>query len=537
MANQEPPRRPPTFNMLDLDRKPLKRDGALNRTLGYEETPAPTLRASEHPVEPPPPPDLGELLDSKAPGPNAAAQPSYINQLPASLLVGDASALPDEPQPRAAKDLSLAATMIAPSAARTIASDPAALFATIAVDSSHDAMTSAPTVGADSLSCGMSMVASGPVSAVRTTVLPRVKLEGAVPQLVREDRTRYEPVKVLGAGGVGEVLQAQDNDIGRLVAVKRLLPDMQHTPVVVRFMQEIRTIGRLEHPNIIPIHDVGIDERGEYYFVMKYMDGETLESIIEKLAAGDPVYHRRFPFERRMELFEGVLEALHYAHAKGIVHRDIKPANIMVGPYGEVMVMDWGLARQVRSEEPEVLPEQAAEGSRDLRRATGLYKTQAGSVLGTPMYMAPEQARGEPCDERSDIYSLTVMLQELLSLKHYLSDKQSIEEVLVGVVNEKVPLAGWVKSEHQGPVPMDLTWFVNKGVKKDPAQRYQSIVEMIVRLQERRQGRIPIECHITAAKRVSTEWVRLLDRFPLPVTLAMMAAIALAIGMTWHFVK
>jgi serine/threonine-protein kinase len=193
-------------------------------------------------------------------------------------------------------------------------------------------------------------------SLARSTVLPRVESTTGRLQIVTSDRHRYEELRMLGEGGMGEVLAARDNDIERTVAVKRLKPGVQAASTLARFVDEIRTVGRLEHPNIMPIHDVGVDEQGQYYFVMKYLDGETLENIIEKLRDGDPVYLRRYPFERRVELFVGILEAIAYAHGHHIIHRDIKPANIMVGPYGEVMVMDWGLAKPIGGRDLE-LPE------------------------------------------------------------------------------------------------------------------------------------------------------------------------------------
>src|SRR5262249_13795396 len=133
-----------------------------------------------------------------------------------------------------------------------------------------------------------------------------------------ESRSRYEPTKLLGAGGMGEVVLVTDHDIERKVALKRLLPEMTDPSILARFVDEIRTVGRLEHPNIVPIHDVGVDELGRYFFVMKYVEGETLESIIEKLQAGDPKYVEKYSIEVRIELFLGVLHALSYAHERGI---------------------------------------------------------------------------------------------------------------------------------------------------------------------------------------------------------------------------
>jgi serine/threonine-protein kinase len=389
------------------------------------------------------------------------------------------------------------------------------------------------------------LAAGAPPSATRsrTTVLPRVEVSGAEPRLVHDARERYEHVARLGEGGVGEVLKARDNDIGRTVAVKRLLPGMRAPAVLVRFMDEIRTIGRLEHPNIVPIHDVGVDEGGDYYFVMKYVDGETLESIIGKLASGDRSYHARFPFERRMEIFEGLLEALNYAHANGVVHRDVKPANVMVGRYGEVMVMDWGIARQMGAQgvDPqEVFPQTRVErpgGEPAGGRSAELFRTRAGAVIGTPAYMSPEQARGEVVDARSDVYSACMLLHELLGLRHPFEDKQSLEAMLEAARSEPVAnLITW-RHPHQRVVPADLAWYVQKGVAKDPADRYQSVEEMIERLRLRKEGWVPIQCQITLSLRAANALRNFVVRHPMAVTLGMVAAVISMVVLAWKALR
>jgi serine/threonine-protein kinase len=393
-------------------------------------------------------------------------------------------------------------------------------------------------------------------------VLPRVEVRGLELELRHESRLRYEAVAPLGEGGVGVVVKATDHDIGRPVALKRLRPEQQAPAAIVRFVDEIRTVGQLEHPNIVPIHDVGIDANGEYFFVMKYVDGETIESIIDRLSRGDPDAHRRFPFERRVEIFRSVLDAVRYAHAAGILHRDIKPANVMVGRYGEVVVMDWGIAKRVHEPAAPALdaaratalpPGGAADPAgvagavatlprRSLSRpAVGsqgvvALQTQLGAVLGTPAYMSPEQARGEPLDVRSDVYSLCLLFHELLCLRHPLSEKQTIAEVLAGVISEPVPVAGLVRSAHQPPVPMDLSWFLRKGLQKDRAKRYQSVDEMIERLQLRSRGIIPIECHLTFVKRVTGFWIRLSERFPLGFSLFFLLLVVAAIASVVRFI-
>ncbi|MBI5479533.1 MAG: serine/threonine protein kinase [Deltaproteobacteria bacterium] len=376
------------------------------------------------------------------------------------------------------------------------------------------------------------ITAAGTIPA-RTTVLPRVALVGAKPTLVRNDRLRYEHEERLGQGGVGEVLKTRDNDIGRVVAVKRLRPEVRDTGALIRFVDEIRTVGQLEHPNIVPIHDVGVDEHGEHFFVMKYVGGETVESIIKKLAAGDVEYHRRYPFERRVDIFTQICEAIRYAHARGIIHRDLKPANVMVGPYGEVVVMDWGLAKRVHTADAaDALARAPGDGIADgpPEPPADLNLTAAGSLLGTPAYMSPEQARGQPADERSDVYSLCALFYEFLALKYYLGEKKTWTEVLAAVISEEPPTASFGSAHpHQPIVPMDLSWFLKAGLAKDPAHRYQSVPAMLNRLARRREGLVPIQCHVTFVKRVNAELTHLAERHPILFTALLGIAVITAI--------
>ena len=166
---------------------------------------------------------------------------------------------------------------------------------------------------------------SGTATTRNITVLPHVEGAGRELQLKPRNETRYQQVKHLGAGAMGEVHLAKDNDIGRTVAIKQLVASTQNPTGVARFIDEIRTIGQLEHPNIVPIHDVGVAQDGQIFFVMKYIDGETLESIIRKLQAGDPEYLARYTIDHRMEIFLGLLYALQCAHTKGVIHRELIP--------------------------------------------------------------------------------------------------------------------------------------------------------------------------------------------------------------------
>ena len=408
-----------------------------------------------------------------------------------------------------------------PGAATTV-NESRELAATVAVEDSLAGKTGPGTVsGLPSTSVG-----------ARTTVLPRLDLAGPEPKIVPEHRPRFETVTVLGAGGVGEVALVKDNDIERQVALKRLLPEMTSPAMLARFAEEIRTIGQLEHPNIPPIHDVGVDDQGRLFYVMKYVDGETLESIIAKLDAGDAEYQRRFTFERRVQVFLGLLRAVQYAHARGIIHRDIKPANVMVGRFGEVMLMDWGLARPLNGSRsvPSSPEEDPARGpSRGPDKASARLRTRHGALLGTPMYMSPEQARGasDTLDQRSDLYSLCVLFHEFLTLNHYLAGKSTLEATLLGVIEETPTFAAWQLHPHQSRVPAELAHFLKFGLEKDPSERFQDVDTMIARLQANAEGLYDVRCAMTVGKRIAGEFQRFVNRSPYIALAAFIAAAVL----------
>lgn len=362
----------------------------------------------------------------------------------------------------------------------------------------------------------------------RTTVLPRIKRVAEKAQLVVEPQERYEFVRSLGKGGFGEVALVIDADIKRPVAMKRLHKNLHSPEYLAGFTKEVQTIGQLEHPNIVPVHDVGVDKDGQYYFTMKYVEGETLTSIIRKLKEGDPEYHRRFTFEVRLQIFLAVLHAVDFAHTKGIIHRDLKPSNIMIGPQGEVMVMDWGLAQEIRrkrSNQEEGVQGGELPGTEETERDLASFKEE--NITGTPAYMSPEQTRGQELDERSDIYSLCVLFYEFLTLTHYLEGASSIKEVVEGVRNKNATIAFLVPNPYQKRVPAELAHFVRKGMAKDPEARYQSVREMIDKIQSNIQGKIAIQCTSTFVKRLSYTVMHLVDRYPIGNAVLMLALLGL----------
>jgi serine/threonine-protein kinase len=222
-----------------------------------------------------------------------------------------------------------------------------------------------------------------------------------LPRLGTESR-RYTLGGVLGRGGMGEVVLATDEHIGREVAVKRLRASEPSAEELSRFVREARVQGRLEHPAVVPVHDLGVDVDGRPFFVMKRLSGMPLADLLSaQRDLGMTAIDKRL-----LRAFADVCLAVEFAHARGIVHRDLKPSNVMLGEFGEVYVLDWGIAGTVGEMSPR-------NEHADLALDSG--ETTAGTVLGTPGYMAPEQLAGERAGRAADIYALGCILYEIVA--------------------------------------------------------------------------------------------------------------------------
>jgi serine/threonine protein kinase len=226
---------------------------------------------------------------------------------------------------------------------------------------------------------------------------------------------RYQPVALVGQGGMGTVFLAQDRELGREVALKVLREAVSGPEGVHRLRREAKILARLEHPGIVPIHDVGVLPDGRVFYVMKLVRGFRLDD-----------HARTVPLSDLLRLFLRVCETVGFAHAHGVIHRDLKPSNIMVGAFGEVLVMDWGVAGLVGEESIEAgeagkvgkTGEVGETGGVGSAPATGdSWQTKDGTIVGTPGFMAPEQARGEVqlVDARSDVYALGAVLKQLVT--------------------------------------------------------------------------------------------------------------------------
>ncbi len=286
-----------------------------------------------------------------------------------------------------------------------------------------------------------------------------------------DDPERYELVGEHARGGLGRVVRAIDKRLGRTVAVKELLRHNESNEA--RFMREALITARLQHPGIVPVHEAGRWPSGDPYYVMKLVEGRTLKELIAE----------RMTMRDRLSLLPHVIavaDAVGYAHSEGVIHRDVKPSNIIVGGFGETIVVDWGLARDCRRDVPEPDLDDAISPA-----GSGPVSTVSGKVVGTPAYMSPEQARGELVDERADVYAIGAVLYELLagSPPHVDTTPQAtLDRVLAGPPR---PLGDAVPQ-----VPGELGTIVAKAMSRDPEARYPNATALAEDLRRYQTGKL-----------------------------------------------
>lgn len=369
--------------------------------------------------------------------------------------------------------------------------------------------------------------------------------------------TRYRLDGEIGRGGMGAILEVWDEDLRRKLAMKVALgrgegssgADELDPRLVARFLEEAQVTGQLEHPGIVPVHELGLDENGQVYFTMRLVRGRDLERIFELAKTGAENWN----VTRALGVLLKVCEAMAYAHSRGVIHRDLKPANVMVGHFGEVYVMDWGLVRVQGHEDRHdvrVTPDAPVSSAIDAldidstvstefdhveigRRedASGsnreeLLYTMDGDVIGTPSYMSPEQARGDlsKLDARSDVYAVGALLYRLLAGIAPFADGEDRSAMSVLSALLKGPPT---KLEDLADAPGELIAICEKAMSREPASRYVDMPSLADDLRAFLEHRV-VGAYETGAVAEARKWVR--RNRPLAASLAA-GVLALAGGL------
>jgi predicted Ser/Thr protein kinase len=326
--------------------------------------------------------------------------------------------------------------------------------------------------------------------------------------------TRYRVRGELGRGGMGVVFEVDDEHLRRRVAMKvvRSAPGATGDRRLTRFLDEAQVTAQLEHPGIVPVHELGRDDDGRAYFTMALVEGETLTRVVERLHAKDPDWS----LARALDVVAKVGDAVAYAHSRGVVHRDLKPDNVMVGRFGQVYVMDWGLARVAskRNDEAERAPT-------DTLATDQPFLTHDGDVVGTPAFMPPEQAFGRVDEQgpRCDVYALGAILYHVLCGRAPYADRS------------EGPLAAL---RHGGPTPLlaldprlprELVAVSELAMRRDPARRYPDVAAFTIDLRAYLEGRV-VGAYESGALAQARKWV--LRHRALTVL-----AVVLAVALSW----
>jgi WD40 repeat protein/tRNA A-37 threonylcarbamoyl transferase component Bud32 len=314
----------------------------------------------------------------------------------------------------------------------------------------------------------------------------------------------YEVLSEYGRGGLGRIMRVRDRRTGRIVAIKEMLPGTAHA--APRFKREALITANLQHPAIVPVYEVGRWQDARPFYAMKLVTGRDLHAVIK--ATDGP--------RDRLALLPhvtAVAEALAYAHSERIIHRDLKPANVLVGDYGETVVIDWGLAKNLSSSETDDLPATPYRSADD-------SLTQIGAIVGTPAYMPPEQARGEEVDERADVYAIGAMLYHLLAGRPPYADSKSLEELLSRV------LAGPPSriDPQTADAPQDLLAIVDMAMAHDRDERYATAQELAEDLRRFQTGKL-VAAHEYSAWQLARRWI---TRHRAAVAVGALAVVVLA---------
>ncbi len=320
-------------------------------------------------------------------------------------------------------------------------------------------------------------------------------------ELLAVDRHHYVVEGEIAKGGMGRVLAARDRRLGRDVAIKELLP--KNRDATRRFEREARITARLQHPAIIHVYEAGVWPGGEPFYAMHKVAGRSLDKVVAERAT----------LNDRLGLLPNVIavaDALAYAHSEHVIHRDLKPSNVLVGEFGETVVIDWGLAKDLDAVDP---------GESLARPRSGSDETMSGSVVGTPAYMPPEQARGEAVDERADVYALGALLYKVLVGHAPYAGSNAQEIVDQAVAGPPQPV-----DEREPGTPADLAAIVRKAMARDREQRYATAGELAADLKRFQTGQL-VAAHRYTASQLFWRWLR---RRRLAISIGATAIVAIA---------
>jgi eukaryotic-like serine/threonine-protein kinase len=366
-------------------------------------------------------------------------------------------------------------------------------------------MSDGPRNGSRSRPPGATPITALDPSAARRTPQPGTRTPSPAPMSATRTAgdARYVVDKQIGSGGMGRVFAGRDLRLGRTVAIKMLRT--HDAALARRFEREVRLAARLQHPGVVPVYDAGFWASGEPFLVMKLVLGQSLARVVKDADTR----------EDRLALLPDVLaaaEAVAYAHDQGIVHRDLKPSNILLGAFGETVVLDWGLAKDLRAQDPSPDRDRGQMGIQPIGGDTAV-----GAIVGTPSYMSPEQADGKPVDLRADVYALGAILYFVLS-------GTAPQPASTNPPGRAPAASGNLVSlgTLEPGLPSDLLAIVAKSIAMDPGRRYPSAFELAEDLKRFASGQLVAARRYSALERVG----HFVAHHPVALGLAFAAAAA-----------
>lgn len=312
------------------------------------------------------------------------------------------------------------------------------------------------------------------------TILHTRETDHLLPSAWKSGSLKYDELKEFAEGGTGKLYTTTDQNLQRTIAYKTLHSDLRDSDIETkRFLREARVTANIQHPGTLPVYELGRDRDGHLFFTMKKVEGKDLRQILLELRQEVPDVMDKFPLPRLLDILIQVCQTVAYAHDMGIIHRDLKPANVIVGKFGEVYLLDWGLAK-VMGSTALANPDFADELESDVSL------TPVGRHYGTPMYMSPEIARGDAdIDHRSDVFSLGIMLFEILT-HQFLIEGEDFIEIKKKLLDQPFPLPREVAPGKS--IQRDLQSICMKALRRDRHLRYGKTSDFLEDLQRFRHG-------------------------------------------------